>query len=322
MTRQLAFRLACAGQALVVLVGCGVAVARDTGHGSGSTSGAGSNKARAREEAARLVVLTRVPDGARSTDRRPHNLSGPIMGTPSVDSLVIRTAYWRVGMSYDDTLTWLKAHPPHGLMSSGSAQSGGPDGSTAGYGYSDRPSSSWSSADLEVAVAPDGDGSVIRADAVVVWLDPTPMRDQASGTRARVTVAGGCPHDDRGIVGVRNDGQDLTTRLLPDAAPSRGLICRFDGGNGNPFSLRKATPLDGAQATSLADAVRALPLSHTDGGVTSCPMDDGAAAIVALVFPGTDDVDLWVTLNGCSFVANGHIVAASGQVPELVRRYG
>jgi len=150
MTGRRAVQLACALQALVVALGAGVAVARQSGNSPGRTgvtaasrpAAGGSNQARARQEASWLLSLTRLPDSAHETGR-VHHLPGPVMGTPAVTSLVIRTSYWKVAMPYAATLAWVKAHPPEGLVQSGSAESGGPGGFTAGYGYSDRPSSSW-----------------------------------------------------------------------------------------------------------------------------------------------------------------------------------
>jgi hypothetical protein len=52
-----------------------------------------------------------------------------------------------------------------------------------------------------------------------------------------------------------------------------------------------------------------LPLSHTDGAVVHCPMDDGSAEILALAYPGRPDVDLWIKLNGGASVSNGYIAA-------------
>ena len=41
----------------------------------------------------------------------------------------------------------------------------------------------------------------------------------------------------------------------------------------------------------------------------NCPADDGSAQVLALAYPGPVDVDLWVKLNGCGGVSNGHITA-------------
>jgi hypothetical protein len=71
-----------------------------------------------------------------------------------------------------------------------------------------------------------------------------------------------------------------------------------------------ATKLASAAARQTAASMANLPLSHVDGGVMSCPMDDGSAEIVALTYPGLPDIDLRVKLNGCGGVSNGYITAA------------
>jgi hypothetical protein len=42
----------------------------------------------------------------------------------------------------------------------------------------------------------------------------------------------------------------------------------------------------------------------------SCPMDDGSAPILVLAYPGHQDVDLWIKLNGCATVSTGYISTA------------
>ncbi|MCL2783489.1 MAG: hypothetical protein FWD80_05900, partial [Propionibacteriaceae bacterium] len=63
-----------------------------------------------------------------------------------------------------------------------------------------------------------------------------------------------------------------------------------------------------ASAVALAAQFTQLPLSHTDGTMTSCPMDDGAFTVVAFAFGDRLDFDLWVKTNGCATVANGFIL--------------
>ncbi len=120
-------------------------------------------------------------------------------------------------------------------------------------------------------------------------------------------VAAGCPATDKSIVGVKNQGADLRRQLLPAAAPTAGLVCRYYGMNGHPWQLRGQTSLTAAAARRLATSMRRVSLSHTVGGVTACPLDDESAEIIALSYPGRPAVDLWVTLNGCRYIANGFI---------------
>ena len=124
---------------------------------------------------------------------------------------------------------------------------------------------------------------------------------------SRVTAR--CPATDKGIAGVTNQGADLPRRLLPAAAPTAGLECRYYGLNGRPFRLRSQTRLTAAAASKVARSMQRLPLSHTVGGVSFCPMDDEASEIIALSYAGRPAVDLQVKLNGCRFVENGFIQA-------------
>ncbi len=207
---------------------------------------------------------------------------------------------------------WLTAHHPRGLTRDGSSTSFASGQATGyGYGYASRTSPAWSSADLEVEVAGAASGtSVLRADAVVVWLDPVPVPDNSSGRRLHVGVSPGCPPADTSIVGVRNSGADLRLRLLPAGAPTAGLECRYYGLNGHPWRLRSKTRLTAAGAARIARSMQRLALSHPVGALYHCPLADGGAEIIALSYHGRPAADLWVELNGCRFVANGFIQAS------------
>jgi hypothetical protein len=143
------------------------------------------------------------------------------------------------------------------------------------------------------------------ADAVIVWLAP-PVPSAPGPGSVRVTLVGGCPPTDKSFTGVTNSaGEGLTRRLLPAGQPSGGLRCRYDGLNGRPWHLVAAQRLSAAVARQAASQMASLPLSHPEGEVASCPMDDGSAEVLALAYPDLPDVDLWVALNGCGGVSNG-----------------
>jgi hypothetical protein len=141
-----------------------------------------------------------------------------------------------------------------------------------------------------------------------------------------VTVAGGCPASDAqpssaarpgaggdgavAFVGVTNHGADLRRRLLPAAAPAAGLECTYYGMNGHSYRLRAVTRLSAAQARHVAAELAAISVSHALGELFGCLLDDGAATVIALNYPGRDDVDVWDALDGCPFVSNGFIRAS------------
>lgn len=288
-----------------------------------AASAAGNEQA-AKREAANLLSLVRVPPGAEPVGPVTGLLSRPLV-TPGVQSLVDRSRFWRVRTGFAAVLAWLRAHQPAGLKPDTLISEGlGPGGTRySGDSYaSPEPAAAWSAADLWIAVASSGSGSLIRADAMVTWLDPVPARDDAAGRRLHVASTGPCPPGDAGVVGVSNPKEHLTDRLLPAGNPSGALVCRYYGLNGPAFKLRHQSRLDAAAAQKLAAAVAALPLAHPDGGAVSCPNDDGSSALVALSYPGGGDVDLWVLLGGCGGVGNGVISTGSGDLPALILSLG
>jgi hypothetical protein len=255
------------------------------------------------------MSLVTLPPNAKALRKPPSSLQGPALGTPGVDSLIDRSRSWRLKMPVGQAIAWLQAHHPRGLAQVGSSTSSGPgQAAVTGYGYAGRSSRAWQSADLEVEVVGAAGGtSVLRADAVVVWLDPVPIPDNGSGPRVHLSVTAHCPATDKGIASVTNQGADLRRRLLPSAAPTAGRECLYYGLNGRPFRLRSQTRLTAAAASKVARSMQRLPLSHTVGANYHCPMDDGAAELIALSYSGRPTVDLWVKLNGCRYVANGFI---------------
>jgi hypothetical protein len=303
----------------VVAAGCGTV--RLPAHAPGAPASvrtgrvatAAGNRAAAWAEAARLLSLARVPPGAVRLARPPRSLPGPALGRPAVVSLVDRVVGWRVGLPFAAVRAWLPAHPPRGLPSDGSASGGNAvtgQATMTGTSYRGPASRAWQSADLEISTAPAGsDASMIRVDAVIVWLDPRPVPSGPGAHPVRVTVAGGCPPIDQGVTGVANPGAGLTRRLLPPGQPAAGLRCRYDGLNGHPWHLVAARRLTAPAARQAARPMARLPLSHPDGEVVNCPMDDGSAEVLALAYPGRPGVDLWIKLNGCGGVSNGYITA-------------
>jgi hypothetical protein len=279
------------------------------------------NRQAAEQEAQRLLSLVRLPDGARPFGSAPKSLPGPAVGTPLVDSLVDRSMFWRVGMPFEETLAWLDAHTPHGLSRSASSNASGTGRSViSGRAYSGPSTDAWQSAELQLGVAADGRSmSLVRADGMVVWLDPRPRKDSTPDRRIRITLREGCPASEPAIVGVTNPGHsDLDAKLLPADEPTAALVCEYTGLNGQrALGLRRYQRLDANAAQRIARVARSLSLSHTIGGVRSCPRDDGSVAVIALSFAGRPDVGLWLNLTGCAFVRNGHILTAAGDLAQV-----
>ena len=274
------------------------------------------NLAAAQREAQHLLSLGRAPAGA--TMMNAAAACKPVdgdLGTPAVRSIVEAQRSWRAHGSLGSIASWLYAHPPAGLQlttwTGTAADSGSP------WGYNDHVSAKWQSAQLGVGAAYLGASTTaICLEAQVVWLDPRPWPDNVPGLRVHVTVAAGCPATDSKLVGVSNPGADLRTRLLPPGEPTAALVCSYNGYNGpapaSPqlslaMKLAHQERLGAPGADRLASAVASLPLSHVDGGFTSCPAGLGTAAIMGFSYRSAPDVDVWVAATGCPFFANGYI---------------
>jgi hypothetical protein len=313
---------------LVIAVGCAsssTARVRTTGTSRPTQEGdlaaaTTANRHRAESEAESLLRQAVVPPGAVRLTTAPPQLPGPILGAPTTMSLIDDVAFWRVPLSLTDTLAWLQARPPAGLVPSGLAsRAQGRLPAVGGYGYAAPDSSAWRQAALEIGAASTGSSSaVVRADGMAVWLDPRPLPDDQPGQRMRVTLASGCPTSDAGQVGVTNTGSKLDLSLLPSTPPSAGLICQYSGFNGNRFALTSHVALDAFAAQRLAAAVNETPLSHVDGAVQHCPSGEGSATVIALGYPNGEVVDLWLSTTGCPFVANGHISATPANLERAI----
>lgn len=302
-----------AGVGCAALAACGSAPAPRPGHvttpSKVSQVLASTHKTQTSTETRRLIDLVTVPAGASPLTTAPEMLRGPAMGAQMSASLVDTSRLWRVPMTMGQSATWLAAHAPRGLTATGSGNSTtGSVVTSMGWSYADdRRSTAWQNAMLDIGIAPDGvNGSVWRADGIALWMDPTPATAPVGGRRLAVTVAGGCPGSDRGAINVT---RGPATSLLPAGSPTAGLICSYNGLNGAASALRSQARLGTAQAGRLARSATAIDLAHTDGGVTSCPMDDGSVTVIALIYADGRDASLWANETGCRSVSNGTIDA-------------
>jgi hypothetical protein len=307
--------LMCASAAALCLLAaaCGSASAPSAPQGAqvASQRGAGptlaGNRRLARAEAAKLLTLVPVPAGARRLRSAPVSA----LSYPGITGQADAERSWRLGMPFAAASAWIAAHRPAGLRQTASG-SGGPP-AASGYTYAGPDGPAWgTAAELDIEVVQAGtDGSYLRADGYVAWLDPVPYRDTATGPRLRVLASGRCPATDSGIVGVRNPSAHLARTLLPAGPPAAALQCAYYGMNGKTFRLKAQQRLRSARARALATAIGRIPVSHLIGVDYHCPMDDGSAVLVAFAYPGHPDVDVWAEVTGCPAMSNGYIDVAA-----------
>jgi hypothetical protein len=286
---------------------------------AGASTPAG-NKHRTFREARHLVALGPLPVVRNRLTQAPRGLRHPAT-QPQARSLVDVKRFWRVDMSFRHAGHWIKTHHPRGLTASlsGTFRSHGRV-TTRFVGYDAADSASWVQGQLQIEIERGPHGtSLWRVDGMALWLDPRPIRDTYRGHRARITTHTGCPASDRHFHDVRNSGARLGKMMLPPGKPSAVLLCRYAGLNGKAFALAAHHRYGPRIANRLAHRLRAMSLAHVDGGVTSCPMDDGSAAVAAFALPGRSDVAIWVHLTGCRSDDNGVIVGGDAIGSAVLR---
>lgn len=270
-------------------------------------------RAHAESEARQLLALAEIPPGSVEMTTAPAALTGPVLGSAAARTSVNLARYWRVPLSLPALEAYVKQHPPAGLSQWGSKgrSSAGPD-TTLGYGWSGGGSSPGGQLQIGLASAGDasaaGKASYLRADALTEWLDPHPIPDNAAGARMRIEAGDRCPAENKGMVGVRNEGKDLEHNLAPADKPNAGLLCSYAGVNGNAFALSLERVLTAAEAARVAEAAHRVALSHYDAQ-RSCGMSDGSVTVLALQYPNRPAVNLWLPSTSCHATSNGHIVA-------------
>ena len=269
-----------------------------------------------------MLSVLRLPPGAGPI--QGVSKTSPVAGDPygTRGTQLVKTRFWSVPSGHGDPLSWVKAHPPAGLALSGWGSGSGPAGATTTLMFDAPATDVWVQAELDItegALGPSGD--VLRADAVVDWLDPRPLPDDAQGPRLRVQESGPCPASDGRSVGVANPGAGLAGRLLPAGDPEAGLVCTYDEeGNGQ---LTHSVRLAATAAHRWAAAIGEVPLSHTDGLVYACPVSF-TTAVVAFAYLGRPDIDIWVQPGGCPVVSNGYVLAdrlGSSDLAQLLSPY-
>ena len=264
--------------------------------------------AAARAEAARLARSVPLPTGSLVHGAYP-SLPGPAMGIEDGSHFLDVTRYYAVPMPLAQARAWFRANPPRGVT-----PFGGNDGTGSGqdtmYGLAwtgpDDPR--WRNPWAQVALIASGSGTAVRVDGTLTWYDPTPVRIRSMGPTVRVTVKGGCPANDKGVDGVKNEtSEELLRALVPASPPTAELKCTYGGMNGRPYTLRASTRVEGAAAIADARAFRRMPVGSTGTGVINCPADFDQVKIIAFSYADGPDIDLWQHATGCRWTSNGFI---------------
>jgi hypothetical protein len=248
-----------------------------------------------------------IPPGAKEQSDQPAALAFPPLGLPNEQTYVDIAKYYRVPLPVEEAAAFVHSHPPAGFTEEGSSQGG--SNHTVGYAWSG-PNTGPAQGQLSMElVSADPTSSYLRVDGGQYWQDPRPIKDDQSGARLRIEAGGHCPANDLGVVGVRNPGIDLSRQLAPATTATSGLLCSYSGLNEPRLTLISARTLSPAEAGRLSLLAHQVDLSHSDGGISNGPLDDGSAQVLVLDYPNEPAVDLWLHQSGYRLASNGQVVA-------------
>ena len=145
------------------------------------------------------------------------------------------------------------------------------------------------------------------------------MRDTIGGRRLRVTVSGGCPTTVARYADVTNPDPVLRSRLLPQAAPTGGLVCRYGTPRQGP-TPPPAVNLTAQSTIRLSRAVNAIPLGSAGNGLTS-PAGQDVQTLLAFSYRHHPDADLWLHTRGCPILDNGFVRAIEEGTPAFYKGF-
>ncbi len=131
---------------------------------------------------------------------------------------------------------------------------------------------------------------------------PSTLWHVSRSPKLRVDVAAGCP---AAISAYQDVVNTFPGPPLVPPGPDGAIVCRYLGPSA-PRQLARQTRLDEEQAQLLSEVVRRLSLQPPEG-ITMCPADFNANALIGFSYRGRPDVGLWYHASGCQSLDNGRI---------------
>ena len=140
-------------------------------------------KAIAIDEVEATLASAPLPPGAHSVRHVIAGLNQPFSITASPDR-VVRTRWLTAPGSADGAISYLRDHPPRGMVDAGSGGSGDSSGTSIENVEFDGPGQ----LSLQYTLTPYHGGVAVRIDAITIWVPPRPAWSDIPSTAASVDV--------------------------------------------------------------------------------------------------------------------------------------
>jgi len=111
----------------------------------------------------------------------------PGVGWPASPDLVLLTEWWSYPGTPQRALAWIRTHGPSGTAQ-GAYALGGADNATGALSYDRPPNSQLGQRSLEITFDGTGTRTVLRTDAVVMWLPGRPAGATIPDSVTRITL--------------------------------------------------------------------------------------------------------------------------------------
>ena len=170
-----------------------------------------------------LLAQVALPPGSQVATTAPV----PMLTAPAVSmistNLIDVSGWWTMPGTVNAVLAHIKAHPPAGTTSIGTASSGGysfPNGMAQAILFDTAATHDYADPQLMITVSADAGQVAVRADAQAIWR---PMRSAAETLTASTITAGSAENNALGAGGLRKSSVALTK------AQVRQLVALLNG---------------------------------------------------------------------------------------------
>jgi hypothetical protein len=153
-----------------------------------------------------LLAQVALPPGSQVVTAAPVPMLTAPATTQMSTNLVDVSGWWTIPGTAQDTLTYIKAHPPTGTTASSTA-SGDASGTGESVSFDTTATSDYADPQLMIMVSADAGGVAVRIDAQAIWR---PTRSAAETLDAATVTAGSVENTGFGGTGPSGSSVSLT----------------------------------------------------------------------------------------------------------------
>jgi hypothetical protein len=223
-----------------------------------------------------LLAQVALPPGSQVATAAPvPTLTAPAVSLMSTN-LIDVSGWWTMPGTVDGVLSYLKAHPPAGTTSIGTASSGSPNDMAQAVMFGTAPTHDYTDPQLMITVSADAGQVAVRADAQAIWR---PMRSAAETLTVATVTAGSAENRALGGGGLSSSSLALTkAQVRQVVALLNGLDTAVPGDRYCPSATTTRTlTFDTAAGSVQFDLTNCINVIVTAAGAQQPALQDSPA---------------------------------------------